>query len=378
MKYLFLSPFSLDGSGYKSIVEQLAYGLIERGHEVSILGIGYDKREHDFPFKLVPLEHSWSVEALRVLPERWGVDRVIIANDVPFLVDVVKKFLLEKMVPHIQLIEAIFPIESHPIRPEWAFGLSHFKHRFAISDYGHKVCEKTGLAPTYHLPMGSIVGNPPTLKEGPREYLGWPEDYTIFFMVAANHERKSIPLAMQAFAMLPKETRFLIVTNPVSRLGWTLNDLAEEYGIKDRFEIIPMGVPDGMLSVMYWAADALIVPSQAEGACLPIYEAAQCGLPVICGTWTAMQDVADEPWTLPIKHDYAYRYPWGNVWRFFASVEDLYRRMMEVHVGSVPLHKMSQQAIEFSKGRPWSYAVDVLEQVHEQETEEPAEEEVQS
>lgn len=359
MKYIFLGSFTLYGTGYTTIIKNLAFGLVDGGHEVMILATDYDKTVHDLPFKLVPIEYSWSYEALLNIPDDWSADRVIVAMDIPKLAQLAEHFLKTNLPHHLWLLEAIFPVESHPILPVWAERLGMYQNRFVISEYGVDQCLAAGLD-AYHLPMGCVVGKRPKDKVEPRKYLNWPQDRTIFLTVSDNHERKALPLAMKAFAELPDNTHYYMLTDSTNKMGWDLMNLAREYDILDRFNIIQYGINRGILSTMYWASDALVVPSLAEGACLPIYEAASHGLPVIGGDWTALSDVADEEWYMALGFDYEYRFPWGNVKRWYPSINDLLGRMLEV-IHKNNYDRMVEAALEFANGKSWSSAVEVLE-----------------
>ncbi|MHA2066071.1 MAG: glycosyltransferase, partial [Candidatus Thorarchaeota archaeon] len=323
---------------------------------------------HDYPFKLVPISYNESVEALKLIPLEWGAERVIVAIDIPKLVSIATKFMSIGKESVVWDIEAIFPVESHPISPLWVDILGKYKTRYVISRYGVEQCKSAGLTAEY-IPMGCSVGKQPASKDGPRELLKWPKDKTIFFTVAANHERKMLPLAMEAFSRLPEEdTQYYILTNPEANIGWNLEDMAEELGIQDRYATIRFGVSEGVLSTMYWAADVFVLPSQAEGACLPVIsEAPSHGLPVICGNWTALSDVEDEPWILGLGYDYRYRYPWGNVNRWMASVDDLEHRMLAIHNSDNGYREeLKEAALTFARSKPWIEAVDVVEKaIHE-------------
>lgn len=365
MRIIILGSFFFKGGGYTTIIEQLALGLTERGHDVMVLGIGTPQTPHNYPFKLVPIRYEWTTEVLRVLPDKtmWNADRVILALDVPKLVAIATKFISEGMEANVWAMEAIFPIESDPILPEWIEMLGKFKQRYVISRYGVEQCESVGL-PCEYIPMGCVeLSNPPSDKIGPRKSLKWPVDKTIYLTVAANHERKNLPAAMEAFSRLPEDTHYYILTAPYRTIGgWNLSNLANRFDITDRYNTIVFGVDAGILSTMYWAADVFVLPSQAEGACLPVVsESPAHGLPVICGTWTGLGDVADESWVMPVGYDYKYTFPWGDVDRYMASIDDITENMLAVHTKKVDYKAMVRAALDFTKSKPWSLAVDVIE-----------------
>ena len=52
MRIAWLSDLDLSGSGYKNISIPVCSGLVERGHEVMAIGLGYKNEEHPFPFPL--------------------------------------------------------------------------------------------------------------------------------------------------------------------------------------------------------------------------------------------------------------------------------------------------------------------------------------
>lgn len=362
MKFLFCGNFNLKGTGYKKILENLAYGLHDRGHEVMILGLGYGKEPHNYPFHLVPLVMPEIMEALRVIPEAWKADRVIIAEDIPELVKIIAVFEHNDNAKALWEFEALYPIESEPLLSKWAKALGRFRTRYVISRFGHDVCIENGLNPTCYLPIGCNPGTMPSDKKEPRELLGWSPDKKIFLTVADNQERKGLDFALQAFARLKKgEAEYYLLTRPDSPIGYDLEELRAEYGIVDSSHVIDRGVDTGTLSTMYWAADALVVSSQAEGACLPIYEAAEHGLPVICGDWTGMSDFVGEQWMMPISYDFELRNPFGNVRRWLASVGDIEHWMNAIIQEDVDLTVMSAAALDYAVDRPWSAAVDAIE-----------------
>lgn len=362
MKFMFLGHYILGGSGYTEILKQLGYGLTDRGHQVKIIAINYDKRWHNYPFDLVPIQSKWSVEVLRVLPKEWGADRVIIAEDIPKLHAIYSKFEQEGEKSTVWNFEALFPVESVPIKSTWRKSVAQFKKRYVISKFGADALNSYGI-PTLHLPVASSAGTAPKSKEEVRGHLNLPKDAKIYITVADNQERKALPLAMEAFSLLPNDNSYyILVTEPNNVIGWDLNELREEYNIISNSRIVQRGISQPELSMYYWASDALVVPSQAEGACMPIYEAAAHGIPVICGDWTAMLDIIDQPWVICAEAEYVDKNPWGNVTRWHMSVADLAARMHDVYCMKPKMYKeLSVAAIEFSKTRTWESAINMVE-----------------
>lgn len=366
MKYLILGEFSLGGSGYTYIIEKLALELIEAGNEVTVVSEKYNRMAHYYPFKLVPIQHTWIMETLRVLPGELEADRVIIAADVPLLSEIAAKFTKEDLKQELWKMEAIFPVESYPIKTIWRDALAQYKHRYVISEFGKRICDEQDI-PAIHLPVGCDVINIPNSTKQAREELKWSEEGTIFLTIAANHERKALPLAIEAFSRLNGNAHYYIITNKSSAIGWDLEDIIREYeGLSERVTILNNGMPREVISMMYHACDTVVIPSQAEGACLPAYEAAAHGKPVICGTWTGLEDIKDEPWVYPITHDYVYRYPWGNVYRWMASVDSIYNRMHYfAGAGDTIKALISEHALNFASGRSWKDSAKVLTETYE-------------
>lgn len=360
MKYILLGNFTVKGSGYSYILERLATELVNQGNEVMILGINYGKQSHNFPFHIVPLQLSWIMEALRVIPDEWEANRVIIACDVNLLHDIVQQFSTRNMKQKLWGFESLFPVESSPIKSTWMKALANYKNRYIISQFGTDLCNASGL-PSKHFPIGCDVINIPADKYEARKLLKWESDKTIFLTIAENHERKALPLALQGYVRAKENSHYYIVTNTQNPNGYDINDLLKEYDLLGDVTIIQKGIARETISMMYHASDALIVPSQAEGACLPIYEAASHGVPVICGTWSAMQDVKEEPWTLNIDYDYTYRYPWGNVNRWMASIDDIAAMIMKIkNMTSDERSLLTSSALKFAASRTWEAAAKVI------------------
>lgn len=370
-KYILAGHFILKGSGYASILEHIAVGLTERGHEVMILAVNYRGQPHDFPFHIVPMKNEWLAASLEYLPNEWKADRVIVARDVPDLNAIATWFINKEEKEKLWNLEALFPIESDPIITEWVHALGNYKARYVISKYGTDLCNSYDV-PSIYLPIGCNIGSNPKNKSDVRDIIGLPKDKTIFLTISENHDRKCLPLGIEAFSkMKDKDSEYVILTNLVSPAGWNLNYECEKYHVSDRVRLIQKGIDITSLSMLYWSADALIVPSGAEGACMPIYEAAAHGLPVICGTWTGMKDFTDNKydWIIPTDFEYSYTHPWGNVTRWFIDKDKLCSSMEKIALirNSKQYIDMKNSALDFASSRKWNDMIDIIERGYQYE-----------
>ena len=59
-------------------------------------------------------------------------------------------------------------------------------------------------------------------------------------------------------------------------------------------------VPHGGMPAVYRAADALVLPTRGEGAGMPVFEAAACGLPVIATAWGGHEELMDPDTAFPV------------------------------------------------------------------------------
>lgn len=362
MNYYFFCGYNLDGSGYTTIIKHLGLELHAMGHPITIFSSEYRGQEFNEPFNITGIPPQGIPEAIRYMVDydKPETSRIIIAYDIPRILDFITFWERKERPDIVGQIEVIIPVESYPINVKWLNYLQQIKKIYVISEFGQDILKQSGVASEF-LPIGCNFAsyNRPD-KQTARTLLKMPEDKTIYLMVADNQERKNIPVAMEAMIDMPDDCLLYLVTVPNRVNGWDLQDMANEYQIEDKVHFVPFPVDQGILSLLYWASDALLVTSQAEGACLPIYEAIGHGLPVIAGSWTGMRDVKDLPFVLPIDFEYSYRFAWGNVLRFFASANELIEKMIYVHNNKDVMEELSNKALTYSRERTWKKTAEVL------------------
>ena len=117
-----------------------------------------------------------------------------------------------------------------------------------------------------------------------------------FLFVGAIHPRKNVLNLLKAFILFKKRHRGNIRLVIVGRFAWKNEELAQ---LKDtmlfKTEVIWKGYLDvKMLSKVTGAAYATVYPSLFEGFGIPILEALQCEVPVICSNTSSMPEVGGD------------------------------------------------------------------------------------
>lgn len=126
-----------------------------------------------------------------------------------------------------------------------------------------------------------------------------PLEQKYIFSLCSLNPRKNLIFAIRNFLKFVSRNKlddFVFVLGGAFFDGFieVFNENLESYGsLKDR--VIHVGyVDDEDLSALYSGAEMFLYPSLYEGFGMPILEAMQCGLPVICSNCTSMPEVVGD------------------------------------------------------------------------------------
>jgi len=117
-----------------------------------------------------------------------------------------------------------------------------------------------------------------------------------FVAVGTLEPRKNLLTALAAHARLPAAVRRAAPLVLIGVEGWLTDDLHAAFSasLKDG-TVRKLGyVPDHELPLLTAGALAMVYPSIYEGFGLPVLEAMACGVPVLCSTAEALQEVVGE------------------------------------------------------------------------------------
>ncbi len=117
-----------------------------------------------------------------------------------------------------------------------------------------------------------------------------------FFFVGSMHPRKNIKRLLKAFTLFKEKTSSDFKLLIAGAILWSKQEIAEEFEtnpVKDDITFTGR-VNDKELNELLGAAHALSFVPIFEGFGLPIVEAMECGVPVLCSNVTSMPEVAGD------------------------------------------------------------------------------------
>lgn len=371
MRLMFAGDFRVGySSGYAVILEQLCLELSKR-HEITVVGTQWHKKEHHYPFQVIPSDYTWLPMQIMRLARELKTEHCVLAMDVPKIDSIVKNLVRQGIVDRWPPFSGLFPIEGSPVAVAWTHSLNLLEHRFVISEWAVEKLAERSLNATW-VPMTSTM---PDLAEGTMVsrgrlkklvYKGINADLLdecgpMFVTVADNQERKDLPVIGRALTELRDQgvvVPWLLVTNVDASYGWTLSELWDELWITDQVVMFE-NLSNEELSRVYNAATVFVLASQAEGACLPLYEAMAHGLTCVAPDLPTIREALGDGRGYLVEPRWWTIHPWGNVVRHHTDAKDLAEWMLYA-LG----HTKDPSALrQFIENRSWSKAAKAVEGV---------------
>jgi glycosyltransferase involved in cell wall biosynthesis len=273
----FLTSYGIQGGTWKWIVGE--------NDEIPIYPSGHDAFSND----VIPL-----------VAQHWNADVVITLKDVPvYSVEMMEKAVI-RWAPMV-------PVDHDPIPDLIMKAMQVAWCPIAYAPHGFRSLREAGFHPLYapHTYDHNVFFPGDRLKA--RAALGWPADRYIVATVAVNRgglpSRKAWPQMVEGVGEAIKRNNNLLwyahtnIAQDGYEGGVNLHQLCHVHGVanhvffpdQNQYRYFTFG--EEFVANIYRAADVLLATSIGEGFGVPILEAQACGVPVIIGNWTAMEDL---------------------------------------------------------------------------------------
>lgn len=186
-----------------------------------------------------------------------------------------------------------------------------------------------GVSPSVHRPL------PADERAAARAGLGWGDDEFIFLHVSGLTENKNVAGMITALTVVAaRHPKVRLVLKGLDGLYSSRSLLtAATFGLpsrdqatlRERVSYVGSTVPMPEVVRMMQAADAYLAPYTAEGFCLPVLEAAACGVPSVVTAGGPTDDFTTPEFALAVRSQKV-RTPNGN-WMLKPDPAELVRHM---------------------------------------------------
>lgn len=124
----------------------------------------------------------------------------------------------------------------------------------------------------------------------------WTEGREYFLCVGSLHPRKNLLNLLRAFSLFKKRQRSNMLLVVAGRTGWRNGEFERALSsYRHRHDVRLMGyVPKERMPSLMASAYALVYPSLWEGFGIPLLEAMQAGVPVVCSGNSSFPEVAGD------------------------------------------------------------------------------------
>lgn len=305
MRVLLVGDSPTVNTGFSRCTREVCNELVESGHTVSVLGMGYAGDPHTYPYQIYPCVNRYDKctsyggeERLPILTGRLNPDIVVILQD-PWNIgayfdqlDKVKELCDKENIPFtIPSIVGWLAVDSKNQKGE---PLNRLAHLIVWTKFAGKELVKGGYGGDYSIvPLGVDINlfYPRDKQESRQEIFGdsIPFDAYIVGVIGRNQPRKGIHLTIEYFAEWIRaygvDNAYLYLhVAPTGERSCDIRSLITYHGLKGRVIInepqVGYGNDESLMPKIYSCLDIHMTQSQAEGWHLPTLEAMACG--VVC------------------------------------------------------------------------------------------------
>ncbi|MBL7663364.1 glycosyltransferase family 4 protein [bacterium] len=286
--------------------------------ELSAARLGHGSLSAVFK-NLVPIGRI-TLEQQLLLPRRiqqTGIDKIhfFAHGDSP------SRLKIPSIITVLDLIPLRFPELYKADRPSWRFHLARYFELQAIKNAERIIAiseaTKRDLIEILEIPKERIFVTPlavgtefrarpskreaySALQKKLRDNFGIPSERDLLIYIGGIDPRKNIPFLLEVFAQLlhanktagVKNLPYLCLAGPYEndRHFPALQAKIKQLQLSAEVKLLGF-VPESKLIELYHAATLVVFPSLYEGFGLPVLEAMNCGVPVICGNNSSLPEV---------------------------------------------------------------------------------------
>ena len=287
-------------TGYGRVVRELCAARTAAGHELSVLGLGYDGEPPALQYSVSTWPNVESQEHVVAAAQRAGAQVVLTVGDPWMYARLPALFARSHQGARAKWL-AYFPVDGQPLPPAWKRWIAAVDVPVVFCNWTADLVERaTGRRP-HVIPHGVDTRIfRPMGKTQAKVRVGVSGAFVVG-CVAANHQRKNLPALVKAFAAFAKDKPDAMLYLHAQIDGyWDIEELVRRFGVEPKtratLNLDPQhGIDDEKLATVYNALDVFVLPTMAEGFGLPIIESQACGVPCLVTDYSACSELVPEP-----------------------------------------------------------------------------------
>lgn len=365
-------------TGYARVTDKVCRGLLDKGWDVRVLGIGFNGDPHNAPYKIYPAvdPNTGGVRngssRIKDVIGRWSPNVAVIQDD---------SWNVGAMVDSMAMYNCLIPtvgylaIDSENVRQDVATQLRNIKHAICHTQFGVDEIRKAGFTGPTSIAAHGVDTNVyfPVDRTEAREGMPLPhgrvKDAFIWGAVGMNQPRKALDLLIAYWAAWwksegkPDNAYLYLHTNADG--VWDLRQLATANGIRGRLFGTEGGqtLREAELATLYGSFDVVLSTSEGESFGIPLLESMACGSPNIaveCGGAPSWAGDAIH-WVKPSF--YRYTSNRTNTKRWIASEADYVKAMHDMYTDTALRDEYSRRGLELAHKMKWGVISDHFHQI---------------
>lgn len=308
IKLLWIGDSPAVSTGFGRVSQGVLEGLYQSDkYDVSILGINHpigDPHRYEGMFKIYPSRAKGNIYGFNRVEEVIAKEKpnvIIINNDLWIVAEYVK------LIPENNRIFTYSPVDALPVHKNWLNNLVKVNAR--VGTYTNFA--RDGIQKTYENLKVDIIGHGVDTDEfypmeDARSFLAnIPPDSFIVQNINRNQPRKRLDLFLKGMrlwlsrkSVADRKNISFYYHGSLKDVGWNLIDLAQRWGIDDRFLITDQtnftpahGVSLSSLCKIYNIANVHVMTSMGEGFGLSPFESAACGVAQVVPNHSACKEL---------------------------------------------------------------------------------------
>jgi glycosyltransferase involved in cell wall biosynthesis len=298
-------------SGYGSQAKLITPHIKNLGHDLSIQAyFGHQGSPINYNDVTIygSVSHPFGMDVVAAHAKNFNAD---------FIISNMDAWVIEPAMFFDQKWVAWFPIDSEPIPPLVLEKVKQAWHRIVWTEFAKREMDKAGLDYDYIPYAVDTELFKPGDKTQAREIAHMPQDKFIVGMVAMNKgypSRKAFYQNIEAFKRFhdkhPDSILYMHTLDGSRPNGECLDlvtfckslglKIGEDVMFAEQYSYV-LGYPESAMVTLYNCFDVHLLVSMGEGFGMPQLEAQACGVPVICGDWTAMPELMFSGWKVDKK-----------------------------------------------------------------------------